>query len=383
MPTPSLTVEQMQEAVDALEKYGSQTAAADALGLHRATYLNRLRQGIKAGLDQAIVHPAPQGHTVKGVSTFYRGDGTIAAQWIKTRTDDDDPTAVAERLRSILEGLKPAPVVPAPLYNDADLLTVYTIADAHIGMRAWQRETGESYDVDIAVDRLRSWIGRLVAASPPSGEAIILDLGDTTHMDDGTNQTPASKHVLDVDGRYFRTLDMTIAAMADAVQMALAKHAHVTVVIIAGNHNPNSYMAIMFALAERYRDNPRVTVRKDPREIWAHRFGSNFLAAHHGDKSKPERLVMFLADEYADDWGKTKHRFLWTGHQHHLKSADIGGMQWEQLRAMTARDAYAYTNAYTARSQLRATTLHRTGGEVERQSVGSYSPSQAVNSLGE
>lgn len=373
MAQASLTTEQKQEAVDAVVNYGSQNEAARRLGLNRATFLHRYRAGIKAGLDQAIVHPAPQGHTVKGVSTFYRGDGSVAAQWVKTRTDAEDPDLVAERVRAIFEGLAPAAPVPAPTYNDIDLLTVYPIADAHIGMRAWSKETGESYDTDIAVGRLRSWIGQLVASSPRSHEAIILDVGDTTHMDDGTNQTPASKHILDVDGRFFRTLEMTIAALADATELALAKHERVHIVIIAGNHNPHSYMAILFALAERYRENPRVTVRKDPREFWAYQFGDCLLSAHHGDKAKPERLVMFLADEYAEEWGATKHRFLWTGHLHHHRSADIGGVKWEQLRAMTARDAYAYTHAYSARAQLQAITLHRTAGEVQRQAVSSYS----------
>ena len=305
MPTPAMTAEQKQEAVDALEKYGSQKAASEALGLSRTTFQSRLYAGIRAGLDQAIVHPAPQGHTVKGVSTLYAPNGAVLQQWVKTRAGEEDPLELAERLRGVLEGMEAAPVVPAPEHTNSDLLTVYAIADAHVGLRAWRKETGESYDVDIAVDRLRSWIGRLVASSPSSEEAIILDVGDTTHMDDGTNQTPASKHVLDVDGRYFRTLDMTIAAMADAVEIALSKHELVTVAIIAGNHNPNSYIAVLFALAERYRNNPRVTVRKDPREFWAHQFGANLIAAHHGDKASPERMVMFLADEYAAERRKT------------------------------------------------------------------------------
>ena len=93
------------------------------------------------------------------------------------------------------------------------------------------------------------------------------------------------------------------------------------------------------------------------------------IAAHHGDKAKPERLVMFLADEHAKMWGKTKYRFLWTGHLHHHKSADIGGVQWEQLRAMTARDAYAVAHSYSARAQLQAITLHRSGGEIQRVKV--------------
>lgn len=315
----------------------------------------------------------PDGHRIKGVSALLDAQGNVQAQWIKTREGELDPLWLAERIKEIFEGLAPAALVPEPVHSYADLLTVYPIADAHIGMHAWARETGEAYDTDIAVSRLRDWISRLVASSPASAEAIILDVGDLTHADDGTNQTPTSKHVLDIDSRYFRTLEVTIAAMSDAVELALTKHGHVHVVIIAGNHNPHGYMAILFALAERYRNNPRVTVRKDPRELWSHRFGDCLLAAHHGDKAKPEKLVMFLADECAEDWGQTKHRYLWTGHLHHHKSADIGGVKWEQLRAMTARDAYAYTHAYSARAQLQAITLHRKAGEIQRQAVSSYS----------
>jgi hypothetical protein len=80
-------------------------------------------------------------------------------------------------------------------------------------------------------------------------------------------------------------------------------------------------------------------------------------------------MVMFLADQYADIWGKTTHRFLWTGHLHHHKSADIGGVKHEQLRALTSRDAYAVAHAYTARAQLQAVTYHREKGEISRVSV--------------
>lgn len=334
------------------------------------------RTWVKQGKAPGGPFSLPDNHAIKGVSALLDSDGNVVQQWVKTRADQPDIERVIERLKETFADLPPAAPVPPPDYADPDLLTVYPIADAHIGMRAWAKDTGESYDTDIAVARLRTWIAQLVASSPSSKEAVILDVGDMTHMDDGTNQTPASKHVLDVDGRFFRTLDLTIAALVDTIDLALTKHDRVIVVIIPGNHNPHSYLVIMFALAERYRDNPRVEVRKDPREFWAHRFGDCLLAAHHGDKAKPERLVMFLADEYAADWGATKHRFLWTGHLHHHRSADIGGVKWEQLRAVTARDAYAYTHAYAARSQLQAITLHRTAGEVQRQSVSPYSTGQ-------
>jgi hypothetical protein len=68
-------------------------------------------------------------------------------------------------------------------------------------------------------------------------------------------------------------------------------------------------------------------------------------------------------------WGRTKFRFLFTGHLHHHKSADIGGVQWEQLRAVTAKDAYAVAHGYTARAEMQAVTYHKERGEVSRVRV--------------
>jgi hypothetical protein len=162
---------------------------------------------------------------------------------------------------------------------------------------------------------------------------------------------------------------MTIQAMSVCVELALSKHQRVIVRILPGNHNLNSYMAVMFALAERFRDNSRVNVQKVPGEFFVHEFGKVLIAAHHGDKAKADRLVHFLADQFAEMWGRTKHRFLWTGHLHHHKSQDIGGCTWEQLRAVTPRDAYAFSNAYTARSELQAITYHRDKGEISRVKI--------------
>ena len=93
------------------------------------------------------------------------------------------------------------------------------------------------------------------------------------------------------------------------------------------------------------------------------------LAAHHGHGAKADRIVHFIADQYREVWGATRHRFLWTGHLHHHKSQDIGGVQWEQLRAVTARDAYAVSHAYASRAQLQAITYHRDRGEIMRVKV--------------
>lgn len=283
-----------------------------------------------------------------------------------------EPEDIAERLMQTLSEIDVVPHIPAPPHIETNLITVYPLADVHIGMMAWGKETGEDYDTAIATDRLRKWISRAVDSAPKSGHAVILGVGDLTHADDQSNMTPRSKHVLDVDTRHFKTLDATISAMAYCAEYAARKHERVTIRILPGNHDLNTYMAVMFALSERYRDNPRIEVQKQPGEFWVHQHGKCLLAAHHGHGGKPERMVMFLADEYATIWGATKHRVIWTGHLHHAKMADIGGATWEQLRAVTSRDAYAVGNAYVARSQLQAITFDLDEGEVHRVKIASW-----------
>lgn len=352
------------------DRTGSYVATAKELGVNEST----VRRSIK---DMQMRDPAMQG-AMDAVGT-----GLVPSlAWIKTkatadapgysvmlRPADEPPEATADRIKAALADIDALPAVSAPAYVEADLCTLYPISDVHVGMRAWAKEVGEDYDTDLASKRLQSWIGQCVAASPASHTAIVLDVGDLTHADDETALTPKSKHSLDVDTRHFRTLDMTIQALAVCVELALAKHQRVIVRILPGNHNVNSYMAVMFALAERFRDNSRVSVQKVPGEFFVHEFGKVLLAAHHGDKAKADRLVHFLADQFAEMWGRTKHRFLFTGHLHHHKAQDIGGVQWEQLRAVTPRDAFAFSNAYTARAQLQAITFDRNKGEVSRVKV--------------
>jgi hypothetical protein len=373
----------MLEALDAFEAHPDKSKAARSLGLDRNTFLNRLEKANALGRDgllRRLAYETPDPAIVDSMKAV--GTNLIPKlAWAKTKSEDgtsysvllkpqEMPDEVLARVREAFEGMAAAPVVPAPAYVESDLLTIYPIADAHVGMMAWGKETGEDYDTNLAADRIKEWVGRCVASSPASDTAVILDVGDLTHADDNTAQTPASKHPLDVDTRHYRTLEVVIAALSQAIETALGKHKLVHVRILPGNHNRTSFMAVMFALAERYRNEPRVSVHKNPSEFFVMEWGRVMLCAHHGDKSKADRLVHFMADEFAEIWGRTRHRFLWTGHLHHHKSQDIGGVQWEQLRALTARDAYAASHAYTARAQLQAVTLHRERGEVQRVKVG-------------
>lgn len=342
---------------------GSMRAKARELGIPESTYRRKVKQGIDPALKAAM----------DGVGTHL----VPSVAWIKTRglsvllrPPVADPINVAEHLRDVFANLDPVEPWPESPAADEDLLTLYPLADVHLGMLAWGEETGEDYDTTIAVNRLRKGMSSLVLAAPGSQTAIILNAGDFLHANDDTNSTPASKHALDTDSRHWRTLDAAVQVTVDLIEMALTKHQTVVYRALRGNHDPSAPPVLTFALKQRYRNEPRVVIEQNPSDFFVYEFGDVMITAHHGDKAKPERLVGFFADQFAKAWGRTLHRFLWTGHLHHHKSQDIAGMKWEQLRAISARDAYASSHAYSARSQMLSVTYHRALGEVQRSSVG-------------
>lgn len=123
-----------------------------------------------------------------------------------------------------------------------------------------------------------------------------------------------------------------VALIAKVIDRLSEKHSAVLVRVLRGNHDEHAHLVLTFALAERYRDSDRVTVEKEPRDLFMMQWGRCLISAHHGDKAKPDRLAMYLSD-VCPFWSDTRHRHIFTGHIHHDSAKDLGPMRWESLRA--------------------------------------------------
>jgi DNA-binding transcriptional MocR family regulator len=80
MAAQSLTDEALQEAVEAVARLGSQSAAADYLRMSRTTFQHRVREAERRGF-----RPDGQRMVMKGQSVLYDGDGNERGRWDKTR----------------------------------------------------------------------------------------------------------------------------------------------------------------------------------------------------------------------------------------------------------------------------------------------------------
>jgi len=131
--------------------------------------------------DEVVI---PDGHIIERASI------KVGDSWFKTKLA---PTTLTrdDLLQIFGEYRGKAELIPFPnLLLNQDLATAYTMSDLHLGMLAWGRETGASWDLKIAHDTILSSMTELVQCSPPAGTAVLLDLGDYTHNNNQTNVTP-------------------------------------------------------------------------------------------------------------------------------------------------------------------------------------------------
>lgn len=355
-----------------IEHGRNQSHAAESMGLSRGAFQQRIKAAERKGLHlsvggrEAMVATRLNGAEIAGgYRHVYDDEGKKieTVRWNAPKSEIALAT-VLERAEEAFASLSRAPTIPTPKDTNADLLTLYPCFDVHFGMRAWSDETGyDDYDTKLAASDLNMAIGNVMALSPDSEESIVLIGGDFFHGDDNTNQTPKSHNPLDVDGRHFKVLDTGIEVVAATVERAASKHNRVTVRVLRGNHDEHSHMVLTLALAQRYRGHDRITVDKDPRDIFMHQWGRCLIAAHHGDKQKPERLAMVLA-EICPFWSASPHRIVFTGHRHHQQSNDFPGITWEQVRAFCPPDAYGAQ--FAPRRAMHAITFSKQSGIATR-----------------
>lgn len=370
MGTPrSYTDDQLLEA---LKQAGSVRGAARLLGVNNAAVL-RVTQRLKSrgwSPEHGWTEPVPEGYRVRGVSTLYGADGLKKAQWVKSQIDPEAMRAVMDAaLRAMGESIPRAKPVPGPKRTKAGLLNLYVITDFHLGMLSWHEETGADWDIRIAEDTLVGWFAQAIAQAPDAEQAVFAQLGDFLHWDGMDAVTPASKHLLDADTRFQKLVRVAIRALRRVIQLLLAKHAKVHLVMAEGNHDPASSIWLREWFAVLFEDEPRVSVDLSPDPYYCVEHGKTALFFHHGHKRNPGNVDTVFAAKFREVFGRTKYAFAHMGHLHHIDQRETNLMVVEQHRTLAAPDAYASRGGWISGRDAQVITYHEDRGEVGRVRV--------------
>lgn len=351
----------------------------------------------------ATPHYIPEGHELAGASTLKNADGSVRAQWDKTRVAGAevppvevpesfllDRSSVMQRpdgstvvqwssyrqaakdrweackaaiVAHVAEYVREAePAGPSVHPSNADLITLYPIGDPHVGMLAWWKEVGASFDLKIAERELVECIRQLVDDAPASEQAIVTNLGDFFHAQDDNQRTPRGGNKLDVDGRQGKVGQVGLRIFRTLVDAALTKHRHVRVRTLPGNHDPTVCFWLVEYLRATYARETRVTVEDAFNPYQFDTFGRNLFGWCHGDGAKLADLGAIMATDVPAQWGAATFRYFHVGHVHHWSQKELPGLVVETHRTLAGRDAWHHHSGYRSGRALKALTYHREYG---------------------
>lgn len=370
--------DRQKQIVGLFEDGVNQTEIGRQLGIQRETVKSTLKtiklRAAKQGYSPAhdMVHTVPDGYKVKGVSTYYNDEGQPVGQWVKSQADEKRQLEIMlERLGAAMDSIPRFTPTPMPHQTDDNLLSLLTITDFHLGMYAWEAETGDAWDVDIARQVFLDSVHKMIQGSPKSEVGLLCQLGDFLHWDGMLAITPTSSHILDADTRYGKLVELAMTVMSQAVGMMLEHFGRVVVVSAEGNHDISGSIWLRKYIKHVFGDDERVEVIDNEFPFYGYLWGETMLGFHHGHKVKLANLHKLFASEprFRKMWGSATQTYIHVGHYHHEKVIEDGGAIAEQHPTLSGRDAYASRGGWVSRRGAKVITYHKTDGEVARITV--------------
>jgi hypothetical protein len=370
--------EAQTRVLEAVIQHGSNTKAADALGLNRRGIDKTIKriEGYAAAKGVAphrdLVHQTAEGFDAKRVSTAYKEDGTVALQWV---IQEPQKKSLKERLDLMIEGVKEdldgfkAPA-PAPVEVSDDYLAMYMIGDHHFGMLAdsESKVDDDDWDIKIATEILIDATDRLANRVGNAKTGVLLNVGDFFHADSSFNTTTKGTPV-DVDTRIGKTFKLAGRLFNILIDKMLQTHEKVVVVNVRGNHDYDMACHLSSCLELLYSKEPRVEIVQNYSKFISYQWHNNLFVFHHGDRIKHEQILQTVIKNLDDEWAESKNRYCHLGHIHHHTAREVGSMHFEHWGSLTATDQWHSDSGYGAERSMTAVVYHKDSGEDSRVKI--------------
>jgi hypothetical protein len=226
------------------------------------------------------------------------------------------------------------------------IMYLIEVPDAHLGMMSWGPETGNDWDLKIAVGEYKRAFRHLLMNRPRDTERLVLRFGDDLlHYDkvvDGKIGTTHKGTAQDIDSRYPKLYSAVAKMLIELVNEATAAVPQVSIVIVPGNHDKVSCFTLGELVEARFWNDDRVEVDNEPTEFKVFRWGANLLGFHHGHGSKADFLKLpdTLKQRARKAWGETLYAEIHTGDKHHEAVVDERMVLMRKLKALCPNDSW-------------------------------------------
>jgi len=264
-----------------------------------------------------------------------------------------------------------SPVYPTIIRgNNTDgHLLVVDPADIHIGKLATAYETGDSYNVEIAMKRVLDGVrGIIQKANGFNIDQILFIAGNDILHTDSAKRTTTSGTPQDTDGMFYENFLSAKKLYVEVIEL-LMQIADIHFVFNPSNHDYQSGFFLADVIQSWFRNSSNITFDCSIAHRKYYQYGSNLIGSTHGDGAKPQDLPMLMAVEAKNMWAETNHKYVYSHHLHHKVSKDFIGVTVESLRSPSGTDSWHHRNGYQhATKAVEGFIHHKEFGQVARLS---------------
>ena len=182
--------------------------------------------------------------------------------------------------------------------NDSHLLVIDP-ADIHIGKLATSFETGEDYNSQIAVKRVKEGVAGIINKSQGFNIDKILFIGgnDILHIDVPSRKT-TSGTPQDTDGMWYVNFLTAKKLYVDILEILL-DIADVHFVYNPSNHDYMSGFMLSDSIKSWFRKCDNITFDCSIAHRKGYKYGKNLIGTTHGDGAKVADLPLIMANEFS------------------------------------------------------------------------------------
>ena len=246
----------------------------------------------------------------------------------------------------------------------APYLLEFSLPDIHVGKLSWRPETGQNYDLDLAIDAAREATKNLVSRVLPYKPSRVVYIAGNDYYNTDNGKTTTAGTPQDEDGRWQKTFREGWLQQCWQIDY-LSQLAPVDVIMIPGNHDWQRTFSLGEVLLARYSKSTRVTINNEPLPHKYYRWGNILLGYMHGHNVKRNQLADLMANEVPTMYAACKWRAWRLGHLHHeirempTSKVAVRNTIVDVLPSLAGLDAYHKGAGYIGMRSAKAFLWHK------------------------
>jgi hypothetical protein len=246
--------------------------------------------------------------------------------------------------KEVFNGLIP-PKMDKIEYKGGNKLLELPIMDLHLGKLAWDKESGDDYDLEIAEKLYKATIADILTRLKDTEiEWILFPIGqDFFNSDDDKGNTNKGTQQ-DMDSRWQKIYQKGCELVIWAVEQ-LRQIAPVDICYVAGNHCYTTSYYLTLNTFSWYRNCEDVKISLSPKARKYYQYGKCMIGYSHGEETKKRRDKLMQA-EAPEIWGNTIFREFHLGHLHSEHVTEYPGFIERRVSSITAPDAWHNRSGY-------------------------------------